>query len=212
MKVSYRRFYLNAMLSATEFYGRVLDIGGQKINKQGKFSPLLSRVESWEFLNIDAETDPDYHCSAESIPVGDGHFDIILLIEVLEHLERPEVVLKEISRVLKRDGKVIASMPFLTPLHGCPHDFQRWSPDKISMEFTKAGLRIEKIEPMGGIASVILDLISKHARKSGFPAFGSAARIIRGMLFPLVVFFDKRARRPDRITTGYFITARASDS
>ena len=47
----------------------------------------------------------------ESIPLRDDFFDLVLLFEVLEHVMNPEVVLKEISRVLKVDGILFLTVP-----------------------------------------------------------------------------------------------------
>lgn len=50
-------------------------------------------------------------CQAENLPFPDNFFDLVVSAWVLEHLENPSVVFKEIYRVLKPRGKVI----FLTP-------------------------------------------------------------------------------------------------
>lgn len=34
-----------------------------------------------------------------------------------------------------------------SPLHGCHYDFQRWSADKIRIEFQRAGFSLEKLVP-----------------------------------------------------------------
>ncbi len=47
----------------------------------------------------------------EHIPFEDKHFDRILCSEVLEHVLEPEVVLKEMDRVLKDDGVISLSIP-----------------------------------------------------------------------------------------------------
>jgi len=47
----------------------------------------------------------------ESIPLRDDSFDLVLLFEVLEHVMKPEVVLKEISRVLKTNGILFLTVP-----------------------------------------------------------------------------------------------------
>lgn len=202
---SFRRHYLDRALLETEFFGRVLDVGGKKINRQGLFRPPLDKVESWEYLNIDASTNPDYLCSSGEIPVEDNTFDMILLTEVLEHLKNPELVLKELFRVLKVNGTLIASMPFLSPVHMYPHDFQRWTKEKIKMELEKAGFKTENISPMGGIVAVAMDLVYKY-RTSNF-----MHRLIKKLIksaSPLIVFFDKRLTTRERITTGYYICAK----
>lgn len=57
----------------------------------------------------------------ESIPLRDGSFDLVLLFEVLEHVMKPEVVLKEIGRVLKPTGILFLTVPnrfYLFETHG----------------------------------------------------------------------------------------------
>lgn len=87
----------------------------------------MDKIESWEYLNIDESTNPDYLCSADNIPVDDNTFDIVMLAEVIEHLENPIAVLNECYRVLKKDGKIVVTIPFLNALHADPYDFQRWT-------------------------------------------------------------------------------------
>ena len=47
----------------------------------------------------------------EGIPLRDDSFDLVVLFEVLEHVMKPEVVLKEISRVLKTNGILFLTVP-----------------------------------------------------------------------------------------------------
>lgn len=49
--------------------------------------------------------------NAENIPLESGASDVIVSIETIEHLKNPEKFLKEIKRVLKKDGLVIISTP-----------------------------------------------------------------------------------------------------
>jgi hypothetical protein len=78
--ITFRRHYLDEFLYKTKFCGRVLDVGGKKDNKRGLFRPPLDDVESWEYLNIDEATNPDYSCSADDIPVDNENFDIVMLV------------------------------------------------------------------------------------------------------------------------------------
>jgi SAM-dependent methyltransferase len=157
--ITFRRHYLDKSLSSTTFKGKVLDIGGKKDNKRGSFRPPLNKVDSWEYLNTDDSTNPDYCCSAEDIPIDNEKFDIVLMAEVLEHLENPSKVLQEAYRITKFSGKIIATMPFLYPIHADPYDYQRWTPERIKLEFEKVGFTIEKIVPMGSVFAVIYDLL-----------------------------------------------------
>lgn len=202
--ITFRRHYLDKVLLSTNFYGKVLDVGGKKENKRGNFRPPLNTVESWEYLNIDESTNPDYLCSADDIPVDDNTFDIVILAEVIEHLENPIEVLNECYRVLKNDGKIIITIPFLNALHADPYDFQRWTDVKIESELSKIGFKNSSIQPMGGKAAVIYDLLYFSQTLSSFKT-----KIFRKLLNKVFVYLFKIFDKPSRfITTGYFIEAK----
>lgn len=48
---------------------------------------------------------------AEKLPFENNFFDTVLATEIIEHLTRPELMLAEIKRVLKPEGKLILSTP-----------------------------------------------------------------------------------------------------
>lgn len=45
------------------------------------------------------------------LPIKEDSFDVVILGEVIEHLEKPEVVLREVHRVLKPSGYIILDTP-----------------------------------------------------------------------------------------------------
>jgi len=49
--------------------------------------------------------------NAESIPFPDGHFNRIVCSEVLEHVQRPEVVFREIRRVAQSGARIVLTLP-----------------------------------------------------------------------------------------------------
>lgn len=49
--------------------------------------------------------------NAENLPFEEDRFDTVVCSEVIEHVQNPESVLKEISRVLKQDGTFIITVP-----------------------------------------------------------------------------------------------------
>jgi len=208
--ITFRRHYLDNVLSNAPFAGKVLDIGGKKDNKRGNFRPPLNKVDSWEYLNTDASTNPDYCCSAEDIPIDNEQFDIVLMAEVLEHLENPSKVLQESYRITKVSGKIIATMPFLYPIHADPYDYQRWTPERIKLEFEKAGFIIEKIVPMGSVFAVIYDLLYVSLGMASKNRKALKNRVVNKLLMPILaklfLLLDKYySYKNDRITTGYFI-------
>jgi len=211
-----RRYYLDNRLAKCNYYGQVLDIGGKKINKRGLFHPPTNNVESWQYVNIDMSTNPDYLCPADAIDVQDMSFDIVILTEVLEHLENPEKVLQEAYRILKKHGKIIISMPFLYPIHGDPDDFQRWTPSKIKQVLRQNNFLIDSLEPMGGLFSVYYDLLRTATGMASKNRKAIKNRILMKFIFP---FLAQLAKKLDRhfeykmfwITTGYFVVGIKSE-
>ena len=67
-----------------------------------------------------------------SFAFPDDHFDLIVLADVIEHLQQPELMLKEMRRVLKPEGRAIITTPIRTSEH--PEDkmhVQEFFPDEL---------------------------------------------------------------------------------
>jgi SAM-dependent methyltransferase len=96
------------------------------------------------------------------LPFGDAEFETVLLTDVLEHIAEPARLLGEIARVMKPGGKLVASVPFLYPLHEEPYDYYRYTSHKLKQFCTSKGLEPIIVEPYGGALEVILDIIAKH--------------------------------------------------
>jgi len=48
---------------------------------------------------------------AKGLPFRAGEFDVVLLADILEHMDRPEVAAHEALRVVKKGGLILASVP-----------------------------------------------------------------------------------------------------
>ena len=57
------------------------------------------------------------------IPLEDESLDAILCVEVIEHVEDPMLVFKELSRLLKKGGKLILTAPFNSMTHYAPYHY-----------------------------------------------------------------------------------------
>lgn len=104
---------------------------------------------------------PDIFADAATLPFRDSSFDTVVLFEVLEHVKHPQNAIREASRVLRSDGKLLLTMPFLYPMHDEPYDYQRYTRHGLEREADKAGLSVEILEPSLGsseTAGLIMNL------------------------------------------------------
>lgn len=103
--------------------------------------------------------------------VGDGHklpfrdqtFDVVISISVLEHVNHPQKVVKEIHRVLKRGGYVFISVPFLFPFHASPgtqQDFSRWT--HIGLEELFSSFEKIKLEQDKRTSIAVVSILSEY--------------------------------------------------
>jgi ubiquinone/menaquinone biosynthesis C-methylase UbiE len=74
-------------------------------------------------FEIVAYTTTDVIGINEKLPFKDSSFDAVLSAAVLEHVKDPFQSAKEIMRVLKPGGILMAFVPFLQPYHGYPHHY-----------------------------------------------------------------------------------------
>lgn len=60
---------------------------------------------------------------ADTIPVADASFDVILCTEVLEHVPEPIAVVREFGRILAGGGRLILTAPLGSGIHQEPYHF-----------------------------------------------------------------------------------------
>lgn len=76
-----------------------------------------------------------------NLPFNDNTFDLITVLDVLEHIKHEGVAISEIYRVLKKNGKAIVTVPafnFLWSDHDIAlHHFRRYNIRNIKYKFLK---------------------------------------------------------------------------
>lgn len=95
------------------------------------------------------------------LPIESDSFNTVLLMDVLEHVARPFELIAEISRVLRPDGKLIVSVPFLYWLHEQPYDFFRYTEFALTNMCESNALHVISLKPYGGLPEILADSTGK---------------------------------------------------
>lgn len=199
------------------FYGAVLDVGCG-------FMPYKKIVESnprvEKYIGMDLQQPayygqivPDLKWDGREIPLPDESIDCVMATEFLEHYAEPETALMEIYRVIKPDGRVFATVPFVWNLHEIPYDEYRYTPYSIERHFENAGFKEIKVKALGGWNLSLAQMIGLWTTFSKMRNITRA--IVNKLLFPFYVWLIKTDRKPtefdgyeNSMFTGLSITAR----
>ncbi len=111
------------------------------------------------FMGRQKRSGLDAVCSATELPYSDNSFDAHLSFEVLEHIYDPRAYFSEASRVVKKRGKVIFSVPFLYREHTM--DYQRYTTDFFKMIASDNGLKVGIIYSNTGVGTTIAVLANQ---------------------------------------------------
>jgi ubiquinone/menaquinone biosynthesis C-methylase UbiE len=139
--------------------GSMIDIGcGKK-----PYAPVLKSYVT-EHIGVDHpgtlhdKSNIDVFGTAYEIPLESNYFDSAICTAVLEHLEEPEMAIRECHRVLKQGGVAIYSMPFIWHLHEEPRDFFRYSKYGLKYLFEKGGFQIVEMIPLSGFIVTFIQM------------------------------------------------------
>lgn len=123
--------------------GRILDVGcGTKPYE-------IFAIKSTEYIGLEVDSEEsrrnkkaDFFYDGKSMPFHDSSFDSVFSTQVLEHVVDPDGFIKEIKRVLKQDGVLLLSVPFIWDEHEQPYDFLRYTSFGIINLLKKNGFEI----------------------------------------------------------------------
>ncbi|MGL5233220.1 MAG: class I SAM-dependent methyltransferase [Empedobacter falsenii] len=103
----------------------------------------------------DKQKEVDVFYDGKNIPFENSHFDSLLCTEVLEHVFNIDELLYEFNRVLKLNGKLIITTPFMWEEHEMPYDFARYTTPALEHLYKKSGFTIVDNYKTGNSIEVI---------------------------------------------------------
>jgi ubiquinone/menaquinone biosynthesis C-methylase UbiE len=191
-------------------HGSLIDIGCGTKPYQELFKPFVR-----EHIGLDYEDSlhggdkVDLFGTAYAIPVPDASFDSALCTSVLEHLEEPELGLRECYRVLKPEGIAIYSVPFIWHLHEEPRDFYRFSKHGLDYLFKKVGFEVVDIKALSGFWVTFGQLLVYNLYRINFGPL-RWFRIVDaiGLMVQGVAYVLDHFDRSEQWTWAYIVVAR----
>ena len=134
--------FLEKVVEALPERAIILDFGAG----HGDFSKVL-RKRKVVALDVYPYAEVDIVCDLQKVvPFKRASFDAIVLMNVLEHIQQPERLMKTLAELLCPSGLLIVAAPFLLKLHQLPYDFFRYSHHQLENIGREAGLEVVSVE------------------------------------------------------------------
>lgn len=208
----------------------VLDIGGGTGRMLSIIRSLDSRVSATQLVDIDA--------AAKQKALANGHdffsgriedfpsarkFHLILMLNVIEHVARPDLVLQQIGGMLHADGRILIKTPNFRALdarlfrhrswagYHCPRHFVLFSKHSLERALQAAGLQIDRFSYTQGApfwVPSILELMRRRGLVSISAERPSFFHPLTPVLQGLMAAFDF-ARRPVSALSQMVVIARS---
>tara|TARA_Y100000590_G_C15717711_1_gene1012431 strand:+ start:404 stop:1039 length:636 start_codon:yes stop_codon:yes gene_type:complete len=204
---SFRRQKINNLIYTSRKFikGDVLDIGGTKNTKKIIYHIIKKKVNIIN-LNKFKKQKPDILADFENYKNYRKKFDTIISFELLEYLEEPNQFFIKCKKILKKNGYLLFSTPFLNPIHGDKLDNYRITKKKLLDLIKKKDFKIINFYNIGSIGTVINDILRAslgYASKSGPTSFRNFFLYILIWFFKTLDILTKE--QSEYINSGYFI-------
>ena len=130
--------------------GKSLEFGAYK-DQNKNFSTHLRGEKNFQYTNLKKEKKNNILKGDldQKLKFKSNYYQNLVIFNVLEHLSNPTKSLKELNRILKKDGLLIGSTPFLYQVHGAPNDYLRFTKNYLINEFKKKKFKAIYVKELG---------------------------------------------------------------
>jgi len=121
---------------------RVLEIGPD--GHPSTYRRLVQAAPAcWDTLDIASDPRLSHVARGEyDFPIEDGCYDIVVSAQVIEHVRKAWLWMREVARVCRPGGLVVTVNPVSWPYHAYPVDCWRIFPDGMRALYEDAGLEV----------------------------------------------------------------------
>lgn len=165
---SRRGLFRSMTVLGRDLQGKLLDVGcGTK-----PYERYLS-VSHYIGLEIDTErsrttSKADMFYDGQKFPFGREEFDSLLANEVFEHVFNPQGFMTEVNRVLKLNGKLLMTVPFVWDEHEQPHDYARYTSFGLRHLLEQHGFEILQQQKSVDDIRVLFQLFNEYLYKKTY--------------------------------------------
>jgi SAM-dependent methyltransferase len=134
--------FLETQVQGLDRDALLLDVGAG----HGDFAQTYTSRKS---LSLDVVPYPevDLACDlAKCVPFREGSFDMLILMNVLEHVYNFHGLLDSLFYLLKPGASLVIAVPFMIKIHQAPFDFQRYTHYSLEQMARQHGFEIALLE------------------------------------------------------------------
>lgn len=151
-------------------HGRMLDFGcGSKPYRK------LFDVDAYIGTDIaisghdHSNEDIDVYYDGKTLPFSDNEFDTIFSSEVFEHVFNLPEILTELRRVLKPQGKMLITLPFVWDEHEIPYDYARYTSFGIVHILEEKGFHVLEQRKTTAYVETVFQMWAAYVYQHIFP-------------------------------------------
>lgn len=167
--------------------GKTLDFGAGRAKYKKIIAKKADKYIAFDMFpgaNIDVVGD------ILNSPFKENEFDTIVTNQVLEHIEKPWLMVKEIKRILKAGGICIATAPFINPYHPDPEDFFRYTKEGLRSLFKNENFEILEYGSYGK-TFIVLNIFFQFLFFNPFKKPKRGSWKINGLLTKIASYLDR---------------------
>ena len=214
-----RQFMIAELIPKIQKGQKVLDAGSGILSEQRLRNELLEAGADLKTMDFRPGEGIDIVADVTNTGLPSDSFPVVLCMQVLEHVQNPTAVCKELARVTAPGGWVALSAPQSAWLHNLPYHYFHFTREGFKLMCEQAGLELIKIEPQGGHFIMLGQTmhfscrVLENAAKGtiwatlGKPVFWSL-RLLLGLVFKTFCLMMDRLVKDETNTQGWNLICR----
>jgi SAM-dependent methyltransferase len=157
--------YLFKYINKEKTPNNVLDVG---CGYMPHYALFKDKLDYFNYVGVDWANSPhkdnnvDYLFNLNEPLNIEGSYDVILLMDVIEHLQNADILLSSLKKNLNEIGFMYITVPFYYWIHEAPYDYNRYTIYQLKNILNRNSFEIVDYKIVGGFGTTLIDLISKN--------------------------------------------------